>query len=713
MIVLLLIVPVSGSAQARDTIPTRLTPVEVRVTRDAARSPLDVPFAVSILRPDSMRPGQRHLALDETLFLLPGVTVANRHNPTQDPRIAIRGFGSRAAFGVRGVRVLRDGMPLTLPDGQTPTDYLDLEAVGVIEVIRGVASALYGNAAGGVIDIRSSEPPAERIVAELRGWAGTFGDGRDGKGHGLRRWVGVAGGTAGVLRYQGNVSHTESDGYREYSRQRATSGYARAQAELGHTNVAVQLMALHMPLAENPGALTRAELDISPRQAHAFQMMKRTRKEVHQWQVGLSATRPMAGGELSTIVYTGGRNLYNPLTFAVVDIDRGIYGVSVRGSQPFELLGATHRMTVGADAQWLIDDRRNFSNCNPVPGSIAICPMPGVERGVVTLDQREQVTGVGPFISMELAVADRYRLSMGARFDNVTFSVEDRLVGGANPDDSGERTMRAFSPMVGAVVRLGLLQALYANVSSAFETPTTTELGNRPDSVGGINRDLDPQYATTTELGIKGFALSRLRYDVAAFDTRVRDELIGYEVPDGNGRRYFRNAGRTHRRGVEVGLATVLGPFEFGAAYTYSNFEFADYPVDTVPNPNVTMLANYAGSRIPAIPVQRLEASTTWRWRGTFATVEALVQGGVYVDDANRTRVAGYEVLNLRLGGTAVFSRLWLSTVVSMQNVFNRSYVSSIVVNALAPEGAPASQARYYEPAPGRTIFAGLTIGVK
>src|SRR5688572_6617 len=177
LLLLIALVAAPGPAMAAQdtTAAARLPTVQVTVTRESARAPLELPYAITTVRPDSLRPGARKLSLDETLLLIPGIAVANRSNPTQDPRITIRGFGARSAFGVRGVRVLRDGIPLTLPDGQTPVDYLDLESVGSIEVIRGAASALYGNASGGVIDLRSEAVPSSPFGGSLRASGGSYG----------------------------------------------------------------------------------------------------------------------------------------------------------------------------------------------------------------------------------------------------------------------------------------------------------------------------------------------------------------------------------------------------------------------------------------------------------------------------------------------------------------------------------------------------------
>ena len=674
----------------RPTPPPRTTlpPVEVTVTRDVARPTLELPYAISRIDPDSARPALRHISVDEMLLALPGVTVANRSNPTQDPRISIRGFGARSAFGVRGVRVVRDGIPLTLPDGQTPIDYLDLESVGRIEVIRGSAGSLYGNAAGGVIEVRTADPPVNPVAGRVSAFGGTYG---------LKRWAGAAGGTAGIVRYQGDLSRTEQDGFRRYAQQQTTSGSARALLSGEAGELALTYTGYDMPTAENPGALTAAEMAADPRAADPAQIRKGARKAVQQSQFGLAGTHRSSNGiEWSASANLGWRTLDNPLTFAVVDVDRMTSGATARVTAPIRVLGLEHRLSAGIDAQFQDDDRRNFANCNnspPLTRPTASCPTLGQERGVVQLDQRERVSGYGPYVRDEIAFLDRYRVTLGARADYVRFRVDDRLITGTNPDDSGDRTLHAVSPLVGVVARIGAQHSAYASVSTAFETPTATELANKPDGSAGINPTLDPQYATTGEVGLKGILGARIRYDASLFTTRVRDELIPFEVTGGAGRRYFRNAGSTRRRGGELGLAASLGAMTIGASYSYSEFVFRKYVAGT---------SDFGGNAIPGVPNQQLQGYATWNWRGWFATLEGQTQGGMYMDDANALRSPSWEVMNARLGGRIAFGGVALTPVLSVANLFDRTYAGSIVVNAAG--------GRYFEPAPGRTIYAGLTV---
>jgi iron complex outermembrane recepter protein len=576
-----------GTALAQDTTSRRLPAVTVTVTRDVSRSPLDLPYGISSTRPDSVNPGQTHTFVEQTLALLPGLTVANRTNPAQDTRISVRGFGARSQFGARSIRILRDGMPLTLPDGQTPIDYLDLESVGRVEVIRGTASSLYGNASGGVIDLRSIDAPAAPLAFQARTFTGATG---------MRRYVGMFGGTSGASTYIGNIGRTQNDGYRQYARQQLTNAFLRATTSLGRTQLALIGMGMDMPVAENPGALTRTQADSAPSQADAPSVSKKARKAVHQVQLGLSARRPLfESGELSGLVYGGTRTLYNPLTFAVVGIDRRQGGVGARATAPIDVGGFVNRVSIGADAQWLNDARKNWANCNGLARATATCPSITVEKGNITLDQRELVSSFGPYVRDEFELG-RLRATVGVRADQIRFEVQDHYVAD-NRDDSGARTLRAVSPMIGAAYRLSTFHSVYANVGSAFETPTTTELGNRADGTSGLNRDLKPQYSTTYETGARGWATSRVQYDVALFDTEVRDELIPFEVPGGAGRTYFRNAGRTRRRGAELQVGADVGRVSVLASYARSVFRFRDF---------VNGTTQFAGKSIPGIPENQL-----------------------------------------------------------------------------------------------------------
>ena len=682
-----LLVLAAASIDAQDTTATRLAPVIVEVGRGTHGSPLDLPFAVSVQTPDSTRPGQRHLSLDETLWLIPGLSVSNRNNPSQDPRISIRGFGARSAFGVRGIRVLRDGIPLTLPDGQTPVDYLDLESVGRVEVMRGSASSLYGNAGGGVVDIRTSDPLPVPVSGEARLWTGAFE---------TRRAVAKGGGTAGGFSYQGNVARTESDGYREYSRQRVTNGFARVSFDAGGGTYALEWLGLKTPLAQNPGSLTRTQFEADPRMADPLSIRKAARKAVSQSQLGLTARRTGIHGEVEASAYAGTRSLSNPLTFAIVDVGRAVSGGNVRATLPFSLVGMGHRLTAGTELQLQNDLRLNYTNCNNIPPPTvptATCTDPASERGSVTLNQREIISSIGSYLRDEMDLGGRYTLTGAARADAVRFEVKDRLISATNPDDSGRRSLHAISPMVGLLARLTPLRSAYANISSAFETPTATELGNQPSGAAGINRELKPQRSITYEVGWKGVNATGWQYNAAVFATSVQDELIPYDIPASGGRRYFRNAGRTSRRGVELGTGLTTGALDLGGAYTYANYRFVDFTVDT---------AHYAGNRIPGIPRQTFQASAAVRSIvGTLVT-EATFADRMFVNDANSERSPGYGIVNVRLVSIAPMGLSAAEITLGAQNIFDRKYVSSVNVNAAG--------GKFYDPGSQRALYVGLSL---
>ncbi|GAC1514563.1 MAG: TonB-dependent receptor [Gemmatimonadaceae bacterium] len=699
-------IPLVSAAQ--DPVPPpRLTPVMVTVTRDAARSLLELPLAVTVIA-DSVNPGRRRNGLDELLRGVPGVAVASRSNPAQDPRISIRGFGARSAFGVRSIRVLHDGVPITLPDGQTPTDHIDVESVGTVQVIRGPASSLYGNASGGVVDFQSAAPPSVPLSVGGRVVLSDLGlrdhtPSAERALFGGTKAVATVGGTLDSTDYQATATHSESKGWRDYARQRSTTIYARSRYHHQDLQLGLQASLYVAPDLQNPGALTREQFAADPRQADPVSVAKGAGKRVDHRQLSMTAERALDHGTLSAVVYGSARTLDNPLTFAVVDLARRSYGALGRGSFTLPLWGASHRITAGIDAEWQRDARQNFANCtDATPGRpTQRCPANTGQRGIRLLDQNESIESRGAFVRDEILFSNRYHLVVGARADEIDFRVDDHL----NPiatSGTGERVLRAVSPMAGVTARLGSLHSAYANVSTAFETPTTTELGNKADGSSGINPDLRPQGSTTYELGIKGYAHG-LRYDAAAFRTGVHDELVQFQVPGGIGRSYFRNAGRTDRRGAELGLTATLGSVDATMSYAYSNFRFVEYAVDLPGQPPV----NYAGNEIPGVPRHLLQGSLTWRRAAGFMTAELVTQSQVRANDANSVAAAGHQVLNLRAGGTeggglAGAGMRWLTPVIGVHNVFDQPYAGSVVLNAVL--------GKYYEPAPGRSVYVALSI---
>jgi iron complex outermembrane receptor protein len=285
-------------------------------------------------------------------------------------------------------------------------------------------------------------------------------------------------------------------------------------------------------------------------------------------------------------------------------------------------------------------------------------------------------------------------LSAGVRADAVRFEVRDHLLNASTRDDSGARTLHAVSPAAGIVWRASQLSSLYASVSSSFETPTTTELGNKPDGSAGINPDLQPQRTLTLEIGTKGILpLVGVHWDAALFEARARDELVPFDIPGGQGRRYFRNAGRTLRRGGELGMQADAGPLSLQTSYTYSRFRYADYAVSGT---------SYAGNRIPGIPVHALAAEASLR-RGaiTFSTT-ADAASGMFIDDANSTETPGRVIFGAAMAGRVRAGDAELSPMIAVQNLGDVHYVGSVSVNATG--------GKFYEPAPGRALVLRLSV---
>jgi iron complex outermembrane receptor protein len=648
-----------------------------QVTVTATRMPkavIDIPAAVDVVNKDAVQLARQQLGLDESLAAIPGLFMQDRYNFAQDLRISIRGFGARANFGIRGVRIFVDGIPETLPDGQGQVDSVDLGSVERVTVLRGSASALYGNAAGGVILIDSEAPP-EQTTVDARLSLGELGFSK----HQLK-----VGGTVGKLGYMVNLADLNMNGYRDHSDVESRSVNAALRyAASTDSQLRVALNYTDQPTSEDPGALNIDEVQDTRRNAAPSALTFNGGESVKQTRIGFVYDKSF--GEQHTITarnYYVWRDFENNLAFqtgGAVTIDRFFVGGGLAYANHGTLGGRANRLVVGVDVDSQDDDRRRFNNDF---GTL----------GAKTFDQTEKVFNTGVFLQDELDIVDALTVTAGVRHDSVRFDVDDHFL--TDGDSSGRRTLRETSPMVGVMYRVSPAAHLYANVATSFETPTTTELAN--PTGGGFNPALDPQLATNREVGVKGQLNPRNQYTLALFDVSVKDELVPFELPGQPGRSFYRNAGKSSRKGVELGFASKpIDGLELTLAYTHANFKF-DRFIDDDGN-------DFSGNRIPGLPRSVVHGGVLWRHAsGFFSGLDALHVSHRYVDNANMVSDGAYTLTDLRVGYAREQGPWRWSAFAGANNLLDEKYNANDRLNA--------GFGRYFEPAPGRNVYGGLEV---
>ena len=677
--------PTRTDATGRDTTRvTELPELEVTVTR-SPEPQTRVPFATGVLNRTDLQRGQQTLGIDEALNNLPGVVVANRYNYSLDQRISIRGFGSRSNFGVRGLKILLDGIPQTLPDGQSQLTNVDFADLDRAEVLRGSSSSLYGNASGGVISFQTRGADPGPFAQRVRVQSG----GGDRDGDGFYKWQSWTSGRSGAASGTLSISQFKADGFRQHSAAEfrllnAGLDYAFSGSTLG----TFRLSLADNPEAQNPGALTRAEYVANPDSAAASNINRGADKDVQQYQLALGMRHyDAANNEYEFNVFGLTRDLKNPLAAPVpggtptqgtyVDIDRLVGGARGTMSRKLGSQDMSPRLTAGADVQLMRDDRLNLVQDAGVPTS------------AVLLDQREKVVEAGPFAQIQWSPTEPLLLSAGARYDWVRFSLGDNYL--ADGDDSGERTMSSPSANVGASWAFSDQLIPYVNISTSFETPTTTELVNQPDGSGGFNQDLGPQRAVNYEVGARGRPLANLTYTVSLFLGRITDAIVQQE--EIGGRAFFRNEGKTHNDGAEIGVEySPIPALSFRGAYTRAHYRFVG--------------GNFDGNRLPGVPDHfwRFGLRTTLP-QGFFLDADHTLTSSLPADDANTLIIEswGAGVTNLRVGWDGRAGVLQLGPFLGVNNLWDRQYIGSVTLNGAG--------GRVLEPSPRRVIYVGAEIG--
>lgn len=705
----------SQTAATTGTVATTLREVTVTVNRGVELTSFEAPASIDVVDGDTLRDGQLQIHLSESLVRVPGLVIQNRNNHAQDLQISIRGFGARATFGVRGIRLYADGIPATGPDGQGQVAHFDLASAQRVEVLRGPFSALYGNSAGGVIHIVTSD-----------GGPGTVVDGSSAAGsHGTHRLglrlsgaLGVTSGAptggqgAAPWSYTLSASGFETDGPRAHSAaQRRSLNTKLTHGAGSDTRTVVVLNHLSTPDVQDPLGLTRAEWLANPRQATPVALSFNTRKSVEQSQLGAAMQHRLSSqNQLHASVYAGERatRQYQSIAVAaqtpathpggVIDLARHYEGLDLRWVHHNRLGGKPITVTAGLSADQSAEQRRGFQNF--VAGA-AGNPTLGVE-GALRRDEKNRVRNRDHYLQTEWAMAERLSLLAGLRHSNVVFSSLDRYVVAGNGDDSGGARYSATSPAVGLSFHASEALNLYAALGKGFETPTFNELAYRASGATGLNFALQAADSRHVEMGFKALAGTGWRINAAIFRASTHNEIA--VLSNAGGRSVFQNVGATRRTGFEAALSGELSPhWAVVGAVTSIDARYRDAfrTCTATPCATPTVLIP-AGSRMPGIPRVSAYAELQWRSKplGLHAALEWRHTGRVAVDDRNSDFAPAASVAALRVAAEQTRGRWNFREFLRIDNVMNRRYAGSVIVN----EG----NARFFEPAPGRTWLVGV-----
>ncbi|WP_323059774.1 TonB-dependent receptor PqqU [Klebsiella variicola] len=683
-----LLLPLIAAAQTADEQTMVVTAAPTTV------SELDTPAAVSVVNGDEMRQAAPRVNLSESLGAVPGLQVQNRQNYAQDLQLSIRGFGSRSTYGVRGLRIYVDGIPATMPDGQGQTSNIDIGSVDTIEVLRGPFSALYGNSSGGVINVTSqtgTQPP----TVEASSYYGSFGTWH----YGMKATGAVGDGShAGDVDYTVSTNRFTTHGYRDHSGARKNLANARLGVRINDVSKLTLLLNSVDIKANDAGGLTADEWRDNPRQSPRGDQYN-TRKNTRQTQAGLRYERQLsAQDDLSVMMYAGEREttqfqsiprapqLKPSHAGGVIDLTRHYQGIDTRLTHRGELLVPV-TLTAGLDYENMSERRKGYENFVMVNGA----PQYG-EQGALRRNERNLMWNVDPYLQTQWQLTDKLSLDAGVRYSSVWFDSNDYYITPGNGDDSGDASYHKWLPAGSLKYALTDAWNVYLSAGRGFETPTINELSYRSDNQSGLNFGLKPSTNDTVEIGSKT-RLGNGLLTAALFQTNTDNEIV--VDSSSGGRTSYKNAGKTRRQEMELGLDQQFGEsWRLKAAWTW---------LDATYRTNVCDDASCNGNRIPGIARNMGYASFGYQpEQGWYAGSDIRYMSDIMANDENTAKAPSWTVVGLTTGYKWSYGRMDMDLFGRVDNLFDREYVGSVIVNE--------SNGRYYEPAPGRNYGIGLNL---
>ncbi len=653
----------------------------------------DLPAAIDVVDAARIRDGQMRVNASEALSAVPGLVVQNRQNYAQDLQISSRGFGARSAFGVRGVRLIADGIPATMPDGQGQAATFNLDMAERMEVLRGPFSAIYGNHSGGTIQLFTRDGKG-RPTVETTLSAGSYGS--------RKADLNAQGSSAGV-GYVIDASRFETDGYRDHSAATRDQAFAKlTMAPSAASKLTLTASALRQDDTQDPLGVTWAtyqrdaragETDATDTQTPRRTLAQRydTRKSIDHQQGGLSFEQRFGDDRLRVMAYAGNRQVIQFQAFSrfvqtpasqsggVVDFARDFHGADINWVAVRSIAGGKLTGTFGVDYGYSSDDRQGYENFIGTDFG---------QLGRLRRDETNSVTSVDPYAQFEWQ-GGPWALSAGLRHSRMKVDVDDRYL--SNGNDSGGVDFRHTTPVLGVLYKVNPLLNVYASAARGFETPTLNELFYS-GSGAGFNFNLQPATSTHLEAGVKAYIGSNTRVNAALFQVKTDDELV-VDVASG-GRTSYKNASKTTRRGAELSLDSSFGTgFSARVAMTLLRAEYAQ-----------GFGAVRAGSRLPGVPASNMFAELAWKSsdEGYGAALEAIASGKVYAEDANvEIPAPGYGIVNARVQARQNLGGWQFKQFIRINNLGDKQYVGSVIVGD--------ANKRYYEAALGRHFMAGVS----
>ena len=667
-----------------------LEDVVVSASRTEQRS-FDAPGSIQSIDRDSIQSRGPQINISETLAEIPGIHVANRNNFSQDLQISIRGFGSRAPFGVRGVRLLIDGIPQTLPDGQGQSSQFALTSAERIEVLKGPLSLLYGNAAGGVVQV-FTRSASERPEFSLSGYMGSDGLYRSSVQYAEKR---------GAYGLVADLSAVESDGFRAFSAARRQQFNGKIEHREGPSATILIANVLRND-SQEPGSLTRAEFLANPTQAVAANVANRFGKVFEQGSLGLLHDLQVSESrKISARAYWGYRSLDNPLGPATSGtgysmIERQFYGLGVTLSERAQLAGIPTLTLLGVEADAVDDDRTARQN------------LAGVPAGPLGRQERNLARNSDAILQSQLFLNDQYTATAGFRVSRVLLEVQDQFL--ADGNGSGRRAYTGVSPVLALTRHVSPSLNTFLQFGRGFETPTLNEVLYTPNATSTPTNNfysgLGAARSQQVEIGMKWRPDAKTRLDASLFQARTRDDIVPFYLSTSSSA--WQNAD-TQRRGAELsGLTIVNQRWAIRGALSIISATYQE-PLATVRATSTSLVTVESGNTMPGVPRSRAFAELAWRSSGWMQRptsnfseggLEWTAVGDMQANSSNTEKASGYELLSARLATHFRKGPQQISLFARIDNLLDRRYVGSVV--------ADQAFLRFYEPGAPRNWMLGL-----